>query len=101
MQLRKEGSNEEKEGGNEEKEGSNEAKKGSRPPGSKNETLNPIQKTKAQEMHYVSWCAGLRPSGSHSLCFLWVRGLLTAFVFLAGKVDEAGRAVVAPQYNSP
>ena len=77
------------------KEGSKEEKEGSRPPGSKNETLNPNQKTKAQEMHYVSWYACLRPAGSHGLCFLGVRGLLTAFVFLSGNLDEAGRAVVA------
>ena len=63
-QLQNEGSNEEKEGGNEEREGS-------RPPGSKNETLNPSQKTKAQEMHYVSWCRSLTAYVSLRLQAFW------------------------------
>ena len=40
------------------------------------------------------------PPASHGLCFLRVRGLLTAFIFF-GKVDDAGRPVDGLQYHSP
>ena len=80
MQLQK------KEGCNCKKEGGNEEKEGSRPPGSKNETLNPNQKTKAQEMHYVSWCQALTAYVSFGLEAFWQ----LSFFFLEKSVKQGG-----------
>ena len=54
---------------------------GSRPPGSKNETLNPSQKTKGQEMHYVSWCRSLTAYVSFEVQAFWPHSF-----FVLGKL---------------
>ena len=84
--CKKEGGNCKKEGGNCKQEGCNEEKEGSRPPGSKNETLNPSQKTKGQEMHYVSWNVPAARRSLTAYVSFEVQALCSHSFFVLGKL---------------